>query len=71
MKVDIHSLWDESKNRGQGAPNVYLYLKPENDAERALMVSLYGARMQFIPQTTGEHVLDFYPSDRKRDKKLN
>ena len=57
MKVSIQNLWDESRKR----PNIYFYLRPEDETERALLMSLYGIKPRFFPQINGEHLLDFFP----------
>jgi hypothetical protein len=57
VKVDIHSLWSDTRRR----PNVYLYLLPENETERALMMSLYGTRPTFLADHNGKPMLDFFP----------
>ena len=63
MKVEVRSLFDDGKKPAR--PNIYMYLRPENEIERALLLALYGVKPRFIPQTDGEHILDFFPPVEK------
>ena len=65
MKVEVKSMWDDNKRR----PNVWFNIAPENEAEKALLHSLYPVSGKVI-MSAGQFMIDFYPQGvNKKGKK--
>ena len=62
MKIETRSLWDSNRRR----PNVYFTVKPENETERALLLSLYSLKGKVLMNTEGEFLVDFFPAGELR-----